>query len=61
MTMARLGRWEEALTWYDRALAIRPDFAILSGLRVGVVGASKSTSGDQDAHFEVRAFTAAGY
>jgi predicted PhzF superfamily epimerase YddE/YHI9 len=45
----------------DEVLAIRPDYAILSGLRVGVVGAWKSRNGDQDAHFEVRAFTAAGY
>ena len=45
----------------DEVLAIRPDYAILSGLRVGVVGAWKPTNGNQDAHFEVRAFTAAGY
>ena len=45
----------------DEVLAIRPDYAVLSGLRVGVVGASKPTNGTLDAHFEVRAFTAGGY
>jgi len=45
----------------DEVLAIRPDYAVLSGLRVGVVGACRSTGGDQDTHFEVRAFTAAGF
>jgi predicted PhzF superfamily epimerase YddE/YHI9 len=42
-------------------LAIRPDYAVLSGLRVGVVGAWDPSRDDSEAQFEVRAFTAAGY
>jgi PhzF family phenazine biosynthesis protein len=42
-------------------LAIRPDYAVLSGLRVGVVGAWDAGKDGPDAQFEVRAFTAAGY
>jgi PhzF family phenazine biosynthesis protein len=45
----------------DDVLALRPDYSILSGLRVGVVGAWDSTKDGSDAQFEVRAFTAAGY
>ena len=45
----------------DDVLALRPDYSILSGLRVGVVGACYSTKDGSDAQFEVRAFTAAGY
>jgi PhzF family phenazine biosynthesis protein len=41
-------------------LSIRPDFTILAGLRVGVVGAWDAKDGP-DAQFEIRAFTAAGY
>jgi PhzF family phenazine biosynthesis protein len=45
----------------DDVLAVRPDYSILSGLRVGVVGAWDSTKDGADAQFEVRAFTAGGY
>jgi PhzF family phenazine biosynthesis protein len=42
-------------------LAVRPDYAVLAGLRVGVVGPWDSQKDGLDAQFEVRAFTAAGY
>jgi PhzF family phenazine biosynthesis protein len=42
-------------------LAVRPDYAVLSGLRVGVVGPWDSAKDGADAQFEVRAFTAGGY
>jgi PhzF family phenazine biosynthesis protein len=42
-------------------LALRPNYAALSGLRVGVVGAWDSAKDGSDAQFEVRAFTAGGY
>jgi PhzF family phenazine biosynthesis protein len=42
-------------------LAVRPDYAVLSGLRVGVVGPWDSAKDGPDAQFEVRAFTAGGY
>jgi PhzF family phenazine biosynthesis protein len=45
----------------DAVLAVRPDFAVLSGLRVGVVGAWDRAKDGSDAQFEVRAFTAGGY
>jgi predicted PhzF superfamily epimerase YddE/YHI9 len=45
----------------DEVLAIRPDYTILRGLRVGVVGAWDSAKHDADAQFEVRAFTAGGF
>jgi PhzF family phenazine biosynthesis protein len=45
----------------DEVLAIRPDYAALSGLRVGVVGAWDVTQHGSEAQFEVRAFTAGGY
>jgi len=45
----------------DEVLAIRPDYAVLSGLRVGVVGAWDAGKDGADAQFEVRAFTAGGY
>ena len=41
-------------------LAVRPDYAALAGLRVGIVGAWDRTKDGSDAQFEVRAFTA-GY
>jgi PhzF family phenazine biosynthesis protein len=41
-------------------LALRPDFAAISGLRVGVVAPCKAGDGS-GADFEVRAFTAAGF
>jgi len=44
----------------DEVLAIRPDYTVLSGLRVGVVGAWDAMKNGPDAQFEVRAFTA-GY
>jgi PhzF family phenazine biosynthesis protein len=45
----------------DDVLAIRPDYAVLSGLRVGVVGPWDSGKDGPDAQFEVRAFTSGGY
>lgn len=45
----------------DEVLAIRPDYKVLSGLRVGVVGAWDAMKDGSDAQFEVRAFTAGGY
>jgi PhzF family phenazine biosynthesis protein len=45
----------------DEVLAIRPDYTVLSGLRVGVVGAWDAMKDGPDAQFEVRAFTAGGY
>jgi PhzF family phenazine biosynthesis protein len=45
----------------EEVLAIRPDYAILSGLRVGVVGPWDLARDGVDAQFEVRAFTAAGF
>lgn len=42
-------------------LALEPDFAALSGLRVGVVGPFDAERDGEDAQFEVRAFTAAGF
>jgi PhzF family phenazine biosynthesis protein len=45
----------------DAVLALRPDYAAIAGMRVGVVGAWDREKDGQDAQFEVRAFTAAGY
>jgi PhzF family phenazine biosynthesis protein len=45
----------------DEVLALRPNYAVLSGLRVGVVGPWDSASDGSDAQFEVRAFTAGGF
>jgi PhzF family phenazine biosynthesis protein len=45
----------------DEVLALRPNYSILSGLRVGVVGAWDGAKDGLEAQFEVRAFTAAGY
>lgn len=42
-------------------LAIRPDYGVLSGLRVGVVGPWDVEQDGPDAQFEVRAFTPGGY
>jgi PhzF family phenazine biosynthesis protein len=42
-------------------LAVRPDYAVLAGLRVGVVGPWDAAKDGPDAQFEVRAFTAGGY
>ena len=44
----------------DDVLALRPDYSILAGLRVGVAAAWDSAKDGSDAQFEVRAFTA-GY
>jgi PhzF family phenazine biosynthesis protein len=51
-----------ALLLRNRAdvLALRPDFAALSGLRIGVVAPWTGEDGS-DADFEVRAFTADGF
>ena len=45
----------------EDVLALRPDYAALAGLRVGVVGPWNREKDGADAQFEVRAFTAAGY
>jgi PhzF family phenazine biosynthesis protein len=45
----------------DDVLAVRPNYSVLSGLRVGVVGAWDGAKDGSDAQFEVRAFTAGGY
>jgi len=45
----------------DEVLAIRPDYAVLAGLRVGVVGPWDATKDGSEAQFEVRAFTSGGY
>lgn len=45
----------------DEVLKLRPDFATLAGLRVGVVAPRDRSSTGHDADFEVRAFTAAGF
>ena len=45
----------------EDVLAVRPDYAMLSGLRVGVVGPWHRDKDGSDAQFEVRAFTAGGY
>lgn len=45
----------------EEVLALRPDYAIISGLRVGVVAPWNSSKEGRDADFEVRAFTAAGF
>ncbi|MBX5204226.1 PhzF family phenazine biosynthesis protein [Rhizobium sp. NZLR1] len=42
-------------------LALRPDFGVISGLRVGVVAPWHAAEDGRDADFEVRAFTAAGF
>ncbi|WP_105384697.1 PhzF family phenazine biosynthesis protein [Neorhizobium alkalisoli] len=42
-------------------LAVQPDFAILAGLRVGLVGPFDAAQDGTEAQFEVRAFTAAGF
>jgi len=42
-------------------LAVQPDFSILAGLRVGLVGPFDPATDGTDAQFEVRAFTAAGF
>jgi len=45
----------------EDVLAVRPDYATLAGLRVGVVGPWHPERDGTDAQFEVRAFTAGGY
>jgi PhzF family phenazine biosynthesis protein len=45
----------------EEVMSIRPDYRVLSGLRVGVVGAWDARTDGPDAQFEVRAFTAEGY
>ncbi|HWL83530.1 MAG TPA: PhzF family phenazine biosynthesis protein [Roseomonas sp.] len=42
-------------------LALRPDYAVLAGLRVGIVGPWDSAADGDEAQFEVRAFTAGGF
>lgn len=54
--------WLAVLLWSrEDVLALRPDYAALSGLRVGVVGPWDRAKDGPDAQFEVRAFTAGGY
>jgi PhzF family phenazine biosynthesis protein len=45
----------------DEVLGLRPDYSVISGLRVGVVGTWNRAKDGLDAQYEVRAFTAAGY
>jgi PhzF family phenazine biosynthesis protein len=45
----------------DVVMSIKPDFAALAGLRVGVVGPWDPERHGTDAQFEVRAFTAGGF
>jgi len=45
----------------EDVLALRPDFAAISGLRVGVVAPWNQADDGDAADFEVRAFTAAGF
>lgn len=45
----------------EAVLALRPDYAAIAGMRVGVVGPWVREKDGDDAQFEVRAFTAAGY
>jgi PhzF family phenazine biosynthesis protein len=45
----------------DDVMSIKPDYAILAGLRVGVVGPWDRARDGPDAQFEVRAFTSGGY
>jgi PhzF family phenazine biosynthesis protein len=45
----------------DVVMSITPDFAVLAGLRVGVVGPWDRDRHGTDAQFEVRAFTAGGF
>jgi len=45
----------------DAVLALRPDFAAIAGMRVGVAGPWDREKDGHDAQFEVRAFTAAGF
>jgi PhzF family phenazine biosynthesis protein len=45
----------------DVVMSVRPDYAVLAGLRVGVVGAGDRAEDGSDAQFEVRAFTSGGY
>jgi PhzF family phenazine biosynthesis protein len=42
-------------------LAVRPNYAILSGLKVGIVGPWDADKDGADAQYEVRAFTGNGY
>jgi PhzF family phenazine biosynthesis protein len=45
----------------EDVLAVRPDYAALAGLRVGVVGPWNARRDGTEAQYEVRAFTAGGY
>jgi PhzF family phenazine biosynthesis protein len=45
----------------DDVLALRPDYSVLAGQPVGVVGPWNSAKDGPDAQFEVRAFTSGGY
>jgi len=45
----------------EEVLAVRPDYAVLAGLRVGVVGPWDAAKDGTEAQFELRAFTGGGY
>ena len=45
----------------DDVLALRPDYSVLAGLPVGVVGPWDRAKDGSDAQYEVRAFTSGGY
>jgi len=45
----------------DDVLAVRPNYSVLSGRRVGIVGPWDHAKDGPDAQFEVRAFTAGSY
>ena len=45
----------------DEVLALRPDYSVLAGQPVGVVGPWDAAKDGSDAQFEVRAFTSGGY
>lgn len=45
----------------DDVMSVRPDYAVLAGLPIGIVGAWDRAKDGPDAQFEVRAFTSGGY
>ena len=45
----------------DAVLAVRPDYAALGGLKVGIVGPGSAGDPDVEIQFEVRAFISGGY
>src|SRR5271163_1368603 len=59
--MVRAGWLAVLLGSREDVLAVRPDYAVLSGLRVGIVGPWDAKKDGTEAQFEVRAFTGGGY